>query len=89
LYVSYRQNDAWTPLVNLGEPINSAARDYSPRLSADGRTLYFASERGFPTRARTGRLTYEQFVEGSHSVLNGLGNLYEVSAQPITEKAPR
>lgn len=32
-------------LMNLGEKVNSAARDSSPRISADGMSLYFSSTR--------------------------------------------
>ncbi|MEK6799141.1 MAG: hypothetical protein AABZ12_09275 [Planctomycetota bacterium] len=31
----------WQPPVRLTEPINSAADDYEPRLTADGLTMYF------------------------------------------------
>jgi hypothetical protein len=36
---------AWSEPVNLGAPINSASSDQSPALSADGLSLYFASDR--------------------------------------------
>ena len=35
----------WSLPVNMGAPINSAARDQNPSLSNDGLTLYFASDR--------------------------------------------
>jgi Tol biopolymer transport system component len=38
-------NDEWRAPVNLGPVINSLAGDYTPNLSADGLSLYFASER--------------------------------------------
>ena len=38
-------SEPWGPPVNLGEPINSAALDRSPCLSADGLTLFFDSTR--------------------------------------------
>jgi outer membrane protein OmpA-like peptidoglycan-associated protein len=45
LFISYREGIDWTKPVNLGENINSAAWDSQPALSADGRRLYFVSER--------------------------------------------
>ncbi|HEX3526238.1 MAG TPA: hypothetical protein VH988_04155, partial [Thermoanaerobaculia bacterium] len=78
LYVSYRKNGVWQPAQALGAGVNSPARDYSPRFSPDGRSLLFASERGLPTRPRTGALTHRELVDAMHSVLNGLGNIYEV-----------
>jgi hypothetical protein len=77
LFVSYRKQGVWGPLVNLGPRINSAARDYSPRVSPDGRTLFFASERGLPT-ARTRPRTYRDWVAATTGTLNGLGNIYQV-----------
>jgi WD40 repeat protein len=46
LYISYRENGKWSKPQNLGPVINSRAREYSPRVTPDGRYLIFASERG-------------------------------------------
>jgi hypothetical protein len=35
----------WSTPVNIGAPINTAFRETGPRLSADGRSLYFSSDR--------------------------------------------
>jgi len=78
LYVSYRRDGAWLPLQNLGPRINSAARDYSPRLSPDGRYLFFASERGLPTDPRPAPFNYRELTGAIRGVRNGLGNLYQV-----------
>jgi Tol biopolymer transport system component len=77
LYVSYRQDASWGPLRNLGPAINSPARDYSPRVSPDGRYLFFASERGLPTAAHRPR-TYRDWIAAVDGTLNGLGNIYQV-----------
>jgi outer membrane protein OmpA-like peptidoglycan-associated protein/Tfp pilus assembly protein PilF len=45
LFVSYKVGDEWTEPVNLGNKINSAAWESQPSLAADGRTLYFVSDR--------------------------------------------
>jgi hypothetical protein len=45
LFVSYKVGDEWTEPVNLGNKINSVAWESQPSLSADGRTLYFVSDR--------------------------------------------
>lgn len=46
LYMSQRVNGTWAPAVHLKAPVNSASSDLSPRISPDGRELYFASTRG-------------------------------------------
>ena len=36
-------SDPWQTPVNLGSPINGPTRDFAPRISPDGHTLYFRS----------------------------------------------
>lgn len=45
LYASYRRGDDWSEPENLGADVNSPSWDSQPSLSADGRTLYFVSDR--------------------------------------------
>lgn len=46
LYVSTLANDGvWGTPANLGRVVNSASVELSPFMAADGRTLYFASDR--------------------------------------------
>lgn len=45
LYISHKQGNDWSTPVNMGEPINTREWDSQPSLSADGHTLYFASDR--------------------------------------------
>ena len=46
LYISTRIGDSWSDPKNLGPNINTRAWESQPSLSADGRTLYFISDRG-------------------------------------------
>jgi hypothetical protein len=39
-------SDPWGLPVNVGPPVNTAVEDLQPNVSADGRTLYFSSNRG-------------------------------------------
>jgi len=45
LYISKRQDDGWSTPKNIGPPVNSVAWDSQPSLSADGRRVYFVSNR--------------------------------------------
>ena len=45
LYISRRTGNTWSAPVNLGRSINTPDWDSQPSLSADGRTLYFTSNR--------------------------------------------
>ncbi|MCE7041397.1 OmpA family protein [Dyadobacter sp. CY312] len=45
LYITQKQGSDWSTPMNMGEPVNSRDWDSQPSLSADGHTLYFASDR--------------------------------------------
>lgn len=45
IYMSVRQKGKWSSPVNLGNPVNSNAWESQPSVSADGRLLYFTSNR--------------------------------------------
>jgi Tol biopolymer transport system component len=78
IFISYNQNGSWTTPKNLGPVINTAAREYSPRVTAEGKWLIFTSERGMQTEKRTEPFTYEEFTQKSRSIRNGLGNIYRI-----------
>jgi outer membrane protein OmpA-like peptidoglycan-associated protein len=43
IYISFRKGDSWTQPENMGRVINTSGDEFSPYLSSDQRTLYFAS----------------------------------------------
>jgi outer membrane protein OmpA-like peptidoglycan-associated protein len=45
LFVSKKNGPTWTVPYNLGRPVNSSHWESQPSFSADGRTLYFVSNR--------------------------------------------
>jgi outer membrane protein OmpA-like peptidoglycan-associated protein len=45
LYISYKNGQAWSKPQNLGAAINTPYWESQPTLSADGRVLYFVSDR--------------------------------------------
>jgi hypothetical protein len=46
LYISFKRSDgSWTPALNMGEPINSSARETAASVSPDGLYLFFLSDR--------------------------------------------
>ena len=63
LYICYKIGDNWSEPKNMGSTINSRSWDSQPSLSADGRTLYFVSDRrgGFGQRD----IYVSNFVEGN------------------------
>lgn len=87
LFVSFNEKGTWSKPVNLGPIVNTPAREYSPRVSADGKWLYYASEMGMPYEKREQPVTYQQFTDAMKTVRNGLGNIYRVPLKPILEAA--
>lgn len=45
LYISMKINDQWTIPKNMGPLVNTVAKETQPSISADGRTIYFSSNR--------------------------------------------
>jgi len=45
IYISQRKNDDWTKPFNPGSPLNTPGWEAQPSISANGRTLYFVSNR--------------------------------------------
>jgi len=45
IYFSEKRNGRWTTAANIGSPINSRDWESQPSLSADGKSIYFASKR--------------------------------------------
>lgn len=87
LYISYNSNGAWSKPVNLGPTINTRARDYSPRISPDGKYLLFSSEKGFPIDKRDKPMTYDDFVQKNRGIMNGLGNIYRIPLDYVLQTA--
>jgi len=45
LYISFRgPGDSWTPLKNMGDAVNTDAREFCPMVSPDGKYLFFTSK---------------------------------------------
>jgi len=45
LYIAYKVNGFWQRPTNMGKKVNSSSWDSQPSLSADGRILFFSSNR--------------------------------------------
>ena len=46
IFISLKKSDSgWTQAVNLGENINSRSREIYPRVSPDGKYIFFSSNR--------------------------------------------
>jgi len=84
IYISYLRNGTWTDAQNLGPKVNTATRDYSPRLTPDGKYLTFTSERNPITQPLEKPITYDEMERHLHNVLNGEGNIYQIELSAVT-----
>jgi Tol biopolymer transport system component len=88
LYVSFRQNDgSWGEPKNLGGQINSPENELEPRLSPDGKYLFFTSFRTLDPSVYRGK-RYKELMELYKSPQNGYGTLYWVDARIIEDVGP-
>ena len=84
LYISFRDGDGWRAPRNLGAPVNrpGASGVFTPFVSGDGRTLYFAERRNvlepLPERALDAA-GLEAYLRGPS---NGQGDLYAMPWSP-------
>ena len=78
IYASEQKDGTWTSPRNLGPKVNTNQRDYSPRLSPDGKYLFWTSERGFEKPAN-----YGEFSKQAHRTLNGWGNIYQIELSAV------
>ena len=81
--ISEKVNGRWTASRNPGAPVNSPFRDYSPRVSPDGKYLYFTSERDFSVTDGKVFTEYKDLKTKLTGVLNGAGNIYKIEMNSL------
>ena len=79
LYISFRIDNEWTEPLNLGEPINSTAREICPFITADGSLFIFASNRQIEDFKTAPLHPIATFRDKSQSFDNGAWNIYYTS----------
>ncbi len=84
LYYSEVRDGRWTPAANIGSPINSSAWESQPSISADGRALYFASDRKGGKGGKDIWVSYRQ-KDGKWGRPQNLGDIVN---SPYDEKSP-
>lgn len=83
LYISYFKNGAWTAARNLGNKINSSAREYCPIGSPDGRYFFFTSFRSVFDKQPIEKRTAQELLKQLRSARNGLGDVYQVDVSAL------
>jgi dipeptidyl aminopeptidase/acylaminoacyl peptidase len=87
IWVIEKDGDSWGEPINLGDKINSPAYELEPRLSPDGKYLFFTSFRTPDPLVFKGK-SYEELMKVYRSPQNGYGTLYWVDAKIIEDLKP-
>lgn len=89
LFIAFRDGGSWTRPVHLGDTINTPKSDAEPRLSPDGRTLYFSSERTVPVEFPRSAANASADLARMQAWDNGNYNIWWVPLVSILAKAAR
>ncbi len=79
LYISFNIDNEWTEPINLGEPINSSAREMCPYVTTNGKFLIFTSNRLLKEFETSPLQPINSFVDKSQSFDNGRWNIFYTS----------
>jgi len=83
LYISYNKGGVWTQAKNLGDKINSSAREYCPIGSPDGKYFFFTSFRSVFDKPREKPLTTAELMRSLRGVRNGQGDVYQIDISAL------
>ncbi|MBN2105392.1 PD40 domain-containing protein [bacterium] len=84
LYIAFRSGDnTWTPAVNMGPAVNSAAMDYCPALGTEGSAFFFTSRRTQTDTSEILPRSYQDLLNRHNSPQNGNTDIYWMDASVI------
>jgi hypothetical protein len=81
--VSFNKDGKWSEAENLGQPVNSSAREYTPLVTPDGRFLFYTSERSFADAPLDTTFTAEELQTRLRQPGNGLGDIYFIELSTL------
>ncbi|TRX61406.1 hypothetical protein FNH22_04950 [Fulvivirga sp. M361] len=83
IHYAVMKGDTWSKAKNIGPIVNTPTYDFSPKISPDGKILYFSSRINRDYNAPHIAYTYNSFQKHLNSPLNGLGNIYRVELSSL------
>jgi len=84
LYITFLSEEGhWTPAINMGPVVNSAALDYCPALAPDGSAFFFSSLRTQPDSVQSTPRSYRDLLNHHRSPQNGNTDIYWMDASVI------
>jgi len=83
LYIAFKTRKGhWRKAINMGGQVNSTAFEYCPSLSADGKFLFFTSQRMAPG-IKDQPMNYQQLIKHHDQPGNGNGDIYRIHTRVI------
>lgn len=82
LYYSTKKGEEWSVPENFGTPVNSVSWESNPSISADGKTLYFSSDRIGGMGGKDLWVTH--FVDGAWLAPENLGGVINTKKHEVT-----
>ena len=82
LFISRKYGEVWSSPENLGEVVNSKNWDSQPSLKADGKTLYFSSDR--PGGLGRRDIWYTQFKANTWTQPKNMGIIINTTKDDVT-----
>ncbi len=83
IYISYKEGEQWSVPENMGKKVNAAGWDSEPSLSADGKVLYFSSERSGGYGREDIYVSYKQ-DNGTWGVAKNLGPVINTEGREVS-----
>jgi len=78
IYFSELKSNGWSKAKNVGNIINTATYDFSPKVSPNGKVLYFSSRINRDYTNITTSYSFDTFKDYLNSPLNGFGNIFKI-----------
>jgi len=88
IFVSYQCHGAWSKAVALGGGVNSAANEYSPKVSPNGRIFFWTSTRSTMKSLSQSQFDTRAYLDRIHAPGNGLGDIYQIDIDALGLKKP-
>jgi OOP family OmpA-OmpF porin len=83
IYISYKEGEEWSVPQNMGKKVNAAGWDSEPSISADGKVLYFSSERSGGYGREDIYVSYKQ-DDGNWGQAKNLGSIINTDGREVS-----
>ena len=84
-FIAFREGDHWGPAADMGDAVNADNNPWGPHVSADGKTLYYTSDRSVPVDFPRSPEQAQQDFQRLQSWDDGENNIWSLDLTPYIE----